>query len=209
MPRVKGLLAMENKCPIYRIYCRMPQNVYLKGLIASTKGCALIFQVIDAILTIERQTYEAVCQLLGFEGPNWAKWGFLQPYSMCECTKVHCCMDHESASHKFQVDFQSHNYWLCSRCDELCLNGSKKSSTEVQDSYTHAQKMCASMTYAFGCIHGLGSLPWHDSESTHRMVQNSSMSGTVSSYMISLWRRKVGSSPNWTFQLNSNVNIMT
>jgi hypothetical protein len=46
------------------------QDVYLKGLIASIKGCALIFQVIDAILTIERQTYEAVCQLLGFEGPN-------------------------------------------------------------------------------------------------------------------------------------------
>jgi hypothetical protein len=52
------------------------------------------------------------------------------------------------------------------------------------------------MTYAFGRIHGLGSLPWHESESTGRMVGNPSVSNTVSSYMISLRRRKVGSSLN-------------
>ena len=82
-----------------------------------------------------------------------------------------------------------------SRCDELSLDGSKKPSTQVRDSYSYAQKMRASMTYAFGRIHGLGSLPWHESESTPgHMVGNPSVSNTVSSFMISLRRRKVRNS---------------
>ena len=51
--------------------------------------------------------------------------------------------------------------------------------------------MRASMTYAFGRIHGLGSLPWHKNETTGKMVGNPSVSQTVSSYMLSLRRRKV------------------
>lgn len=46
--------------------------------------------------------------------------------------------------------------------------------------------MRASMTYAFGQIHGLGSLPWHKNEMTGKMVGNPSVSQTVSSYMLSL-----------------------
>ena len=47
------------------------------------------------------------------------------------------------------------------------------------------------MTYAFGRLHGLGTLPWHLSEVTGAMVGNPSVSDTVSSYMVSLRRRKV------------------
>ena len=51
--------------------------------------------------------------------------------------------------------------------------------------------MRAAMTYAFGRLHGLGTLPWHQSEVTGAMVGNPSVSDTVSSYMVSLRRRKV------------------
>ena len=51
--------------------------------------------------------------------------------------------------------------------------------------------MRAAMTYAFGRLHGLGTLPWHQSEVTGAMVGNPSVSDTVSTYMVSLRRRKV------------------
>ena len=51
--------------------------------------------------------------------------------------------------------------------------------------------MRAAMTYAFGRLYGLGTLPWHQSEVTGAMVGNPSVSDTVSSYMVSLRRRKV------------------
>lgn len=49
------------------------------------------------------------------------------------------------------------------------------------------------MTYAFGRIHGLGNLPWHQTEVSGqaKMVGNPSVSDTVSSYMVSLRRQKV------------------
>ncbi|KAF8239774.1 hypothetical protein L208DRAFT_1236674, partial [Tricholoma matsutake] len=49
----------------------------------------------------------------------------------------------------------------------------------------------AAMTYMFGHIYGLGSLPWHKNEITGKMVGNPSVSQTVSSYMLSLRRQKV------------------
>ncbi|KAJ7709109.1 DNA breaking-rejoining enzyme [Mycena olivaceomarginata] len=66
-----------------------------------------------------------------------------------------------------------------------------KPPTQVQDSYNHAQKMRAAMTYGFGRLCGLGSLPWHESESTGKMVGNPSVSETVATYMTSLYCRKV------------------
>lgn len=66
-----------------------------------------------------------------------------------------------------------------------------KPPTQVRDSYNHAQKMRAAMTYGFGRLCGLGSLPWHESESTGKMVGNPSVSETVATYMTSLRRRKV------------------
>lgn len=84
-------------------------------------------------------------------------------------------------------------HWLnnSDRCDEINLDGSNKSSSIVRNTYVHAQKMRAAMTYAFGRLHGLGGLPWHRSEATGAMVGNPSISDTVSSYMVSLRRRKV------------------
>jgi hypothetical protein len=83
-----------------------------------------------------------------------------------------------------------------SRCDEILLDGSKRQLSAERGTYSHAQKMRAAMTYAFGRLHGLGSTPWHESESAGRMVGNPSMSNIVSSYMVGLHRRKVSRSPN-------------
>lgn len=45
------------------------------------------------------------------------------------------------------------------------------------------------MTYAFEYLHGLETLPWHQSEAMSAMIGNSSVSDTVSSYMVSWWRK--------------------
>ncbi|KAF8209789.1 hypothetical protein K438DRAFT_2058768 [Mycena galopus ATCC 62051] len=81
--------------------------------------------------------------------------------------------------------------WIMDECDERNFDGTMKPSTQVRDSYNHAQKMRAAMTYAFGRLLGLGSLPWHQSESTGKMVGNPSVSETVATYRTSLRRRKV------------------
>jgi hypothetical protein len=80
---------------------------------------------------------------------------------------------------------------ILNSCDEIGLDGTKKPSGTVRMSYAHAQKMRAAMTYAFGRLHHLGTLPWHKSETTGQMVGNPSVSDTVSSYMVSLRQRKV------------------
>jgi hypothetical protein len=80
---------------------------------------------------------------------------------------------------------------MASSCDEILLDGSKRPAADERGTYSHAQKMRAAMTYAFGRLHGLGSLPWHESESTGKMLGNPSVSNVVSSYMVSLRRRKV------------------
>lgn len=77
------------------------------------------------------------------------------------------------------------------RCDEITLDGKPKSPGVVRDTYSHAQKMRASMTYAFGRLCGIGPIPWHKSEITGEMVGNPSVSNIVSSFMVSLRRRKV------------------
>ncbi|KAK6989001.1 hypothetical protein R3P38DRAFT_3331736 [Favolaschia claudopus] len=81
--------------------------------------------------------------------------------------------------------------WIMHECDEYDFDRTKKDSTTARASYNHAQKMRAAMTYAFGRLNGLGSLPWHESESTGKMVGNPSVSETVATYMTSLRRRKV------------------
>lgn len=52
-------------------------------------------------------------------------------------------------------------------------------------------KMRAAMTYAFGRIHQLGNMPWHNNQVTNQMEGNPSISSIVSTYMLSLRRRKV------------------
>ena len=46
------------------------------------------------------------------------------------------------------------------------LMGLKKPYGQERSSYSYAQKMQASMTYAFGCVWKLGVLPWHQNETT-------------------------------------------
>lgn len=77
------------------------------------------------------------------------------------------------------------------RCDSVNLNGTDKDVNQERSTYAHAQKMRAAMTYVFGRIHGLGTLPWHKQDFTGKMVGNPSVSVAVSSYMVSLRRRKV------------------
>ncbi|KAI9446961.1 hypothetical protein BJY52DRAFT_1126212, partial [Lactarius psammicola] len=81
--------------------------------------------------------------------------------------------------------------WIMNECDELKLNGTRKSSKEVRATYGTAQKMRASMTYAFGRVHGLGSAHWHRDTASGSMAGNPSVSEMVSRYMLSLHRRKV------------------
>ncbi|KAK7037921.1 hypothetical protein R3P38DRAFT_3311188 [Favolaschia claudopus] len=81
--------------------------------------------------------------------------------------------------------------WIMHECDEYDFDRTEKPTTTPRASYNHAQKMRAAMTYAFGRLHGLGSLPWHESELTGKMVGNPSVSETVATYMTSLRRRKV------------------
>ncbi|KAG1834301.1 hypothetical protein DFJ58DRAFT_869142 [Suillus subalutaceus] len=78
------------------------------------------------------------------------------------------------------------------RCDSINLDGTPKPSHVERGTYGHAQKMRASMTYAFGRLSGLGNPTWHELDiGGGLMVGNPSISIEVSSYMCSLRRRKV------------------
>lgn len=82
--------------------------------------------------------------------------------------------------------------WIMNMCDSINLDGTPKLSHVERGTYGHAQKMRASMTYAFGRLNGLGNLTWHESDiGGGLMVGNPSISIEVSSYMCSLRRRKV------------------
>ncbi|KAJ3861115.1 DNA breaking-rejoining enzyme [Lentinula novae-zelandiae] len=74
------------------------------------------------------------------------------------------------------------------RCDLIKLDGTPV--LEERSTYTHAQKMRAAATFGFGKIHGLGMQAWHQSEISGKMLGNPSVSETVSTYMLSLRRRK-------------------
>jgi len=84
-----------------------------------------------------------------------------------------------------------------SSCDEVLLDSKYRPATQRRDSYKHAQKMCAVMTYTFGRTFGLGSLPWQLNEVTRKMSGNPSVSEAVSLYMMSLRNRKVGPNDIW------------
>ncbi|THU85741.1 hypothetical protein K435DRAFT_684977, partial [Dendrothele bispora CBS 962.96] len=75
-------------------------------------------------------------------------------------------------------------------CDSIELNGEKKSRDKVRSTYNHAQKIRAAMTFTFNRLgHGLEA--WHESEVTGEMKGNPSVSQALTSYMVSLRRRKV------------------
>ncbi|KAH7870990.1 uncharacterized protein C8R40DRAFT_1027801, partial [Lentinula edodes] len=75
-------------------------------------------------------------------------------------------------------------------CDTINLDGSSIVPSVEKSTYTHAQKMRAAATFGFGRIHGLGMQAWHSSEITGKMLGNPSVSEIVSTYMLSLRRRK-------------------
>ncbi|KIK05452.1 hypothetical protein K443DRAFT_120460, partial [Laccaria amethystina LaAM-08-1] len=75
-------------------------------------------------------------------------------------------------------------------CDEYSINGQLKPEFEERASYGYAQKMRAAATYLYARLLQLGSVPWHKSELTGKMVGNPSISEVVSTYMLSLRRRK-------------------
>ncbi|KAF9531329.1 hypothetical protein CPB83DRAFT_761480 [Crepidotus variabilis] len=80
------------------------------------------------------------------------------------------------------------------RCDTIALDGTTNTST--RSTYTHAQKMRASITYAFSRLVGLGSQPWQSSVGSDGKIAfsgNPSGSELVSRYMVSLHRRKAQS----------------
>ncbi|EKM82403.1 hypothetical protein AGABI1DRAFT_35038 [Agaricus bisporus var. burnettii JB137-S8] len=77
------------------------------------------------------------------------------------------------------------------RCDEINLDGTPRAISEVRSSYTHAMKMRAAMTFAFGRLHQLGNTPWHLNAGNGKMEGNPSVSSIISTYMLSLRRRKV------------------
>ncbi|KAF8135307.1 hypothetical protein K438DRAFT_763706 [Mycena galopus ATCC 62051] len=78
--------------------------------------------------------------------------------------------------------------WILATCDVIDLEGCPIPKNKVVPTYAHAQKMRAAMTYAFGRIHRLGSTPWQEEPVPSG---NPSVSEIVSSYMVSLRRRKV------------------
>lgn len=78
------------------------------------------------------------------------------------------------------------------RCDSIALDG--KQAIGPRASYTHAQKMRASMTHVFSRVLGIGSQHWQHSTSQDGKVTatgNPSISDRVSTYMVGLRRRKV------------------
>ncbi|KAG1838738.1 hypothetical protein DFJ58DRAFT_845966 [Suillus subalutaceus] len=54
--------------------------------------------------------------------------------------------------------------WIMNSCDSINIDGTQKPSSEEHGMYSHAQKMRASMTYAFGRLQGLGNMWWHESD---------------------------------------------
>ncbi|KAJ7603612.1 hypothetical protein DFH06DRAFT_949969, partial [Mycena polygramma] len=79
--------------------------------------------------------------------------------------------------------------WILDTCDVIDTDGNPISKDKEVPTYAHAQKMRAAMSYAFGRLHRLGTTPWQESQG--HSTGNPSVSELVSSYMVSLRRRKV------------------
>lgn len=74
------------------------------------------------------------------------------------------------------------------------LDGSDRPAGKAPVSYAYAQKMRAAMTYMFGVVLELRLVPWHATYTQDGAVimrGNPSISNTVSTYMMSLQRRKI------------------
>ncbi|KAJ7755953.1 hypothetical protein B0H16DRAFT_1266184, partial [Mycena metata] len=77
-------------------------------------------------------------------------------------------------------------------CDVIDIEGNPISRDEERPTYAHAQKMRAAMSYAFGRLQRIGLVPWQEPRTASgHPTGNPSVSEIVSSYMVSLRRRKV------------------
>ncbi|KJA29024.1 hypothetical protein HYPSUDRAFT_117665, partial [Hypholoma sublateritium FD-334 SS-4] len=97
--------------------------------------------------------------------------------------------------------------FIINECDELTLDGKVKPQGAALGTYSHAQKIRAAMTHAFGRVHSLGNTSWHKDEITGCMRGNPSVSQQVSSYMLSLRNRKTrsGEMPTSARAITSDV----
>lgn len=80
--------------------------------------------------------------------------------------------------------------FIGSRCDDKDIDGSTKDHSTTRSNYVHAQKMRAAMTHFFGREPSIGNTWWHQNDDGS-VFGNPSLSHVVSTYMISLRRRKV------------------
>jgi hypothetical protein len=68
-----------------------------------------------------------------------------------------------------------------SSCNVLIFGSKTPRPSHVErQTYGTAQKMCASMTYIFGCTYDLGSMHWQCGQVDGSMVGNPSISEAVS-----------------------------
>ncbi|KAF5339627.1 hypothetical protein D9611_011514 [Ephemerocybe angulata] len=81
--------------------------------------------------------------------------------------------------------------WIMNAADYILLDGSTRPVHSKPASYAWAQKMRASMTYMFGIVFELGMTAWNATGDGVVMRGNPSISNNVSTYMMSLCRRKV------------------
>lgn len=81
------------------------------------------------------------------------------------------------------------------RCDDTYIDGTPKPKDVTRGSYSHAEKIRAMARYGFKKVLRTGEVPWHQIEGsnglTGQWVGNPAISEIVSTYMVSLHRRKV------------------
>ncbi|KAK0218991.1 hypothetical protein IW262DRAFT_1298095 [Armillaria fumosa] len=92
--------------------------------------------------------------------------------------------------------------FIMSKCDDTDMCNTNKGPRDVQRSYSHAQKLCAGLTYGFRKS-GRGKDHWNE----HMASGNPSISDLVSSYMLSLHKRKVakGEAPTSAHAISPDI----
>lgn len=95
---------------------------------------------------------------------------------------------------------------MCSiSCDIVDLDGKRRPQDFCPNSYSDAQKKRASLTYMFGRCAGCGNDRWRADDTTGQMRGNPSCSFVLSSYMLSLRRRKVTIIPQLGFLCGAEI----
>ncbi|SJL16477.1 uncharacterized protein ARMOST_20003 [Armillaria ostoyae] len=88
--------------------------------------------------------------------------------------------------HKPVIDYYIVGF-IMSHCDAVDMHGVSKPLDDPQQTYSHAQKLRASLMYGFWKKGGRGIQPWD----RDTLSGNPSVSETMSSYMLGLHKRKI------------------